>query len=109
MINVMASGEGSVSLDRPAPGRCRLRAVGAFDMANRGILAEAIRRAAEPGPGVVEVDLFEVRFIDAGVVGVLMDWRETLAAAGSRLRVVGATGLPAMVLDLTMTREDLCA
>ena len=31
-----------------------------------------------------------------------------LAADGCVLRVVGATGLPAMVLDLTRTRNELC-
>lgn len=86
-INVIAVGEGSVSVDGVAAGRCRLRAVGAFDMSNRGILDEAIRAAAGTSPELIEIDLGDVRFIDA---------------------VVGATGLPAMVLDLTRTRNELC-
>ena len=107
-INVIAFGEGSVSVDGVAAGRCRLRAVGSFDMSNRGILDEAIRTAARTSPELIEVDLGDVRFIDAGVVRILMERRDALAADGCVLRVVGATGLPAMVLDLTRTRNELC-
>ena len=77
-------------------------------MSNRGILDEAIERATQSSPVLIEVDLADVRFIDAGVVRILMDRHEALADAGCVLRVVGATGLPAMVLDLTRTRNELC-
>ncbi|WP_203989483.1 STAS domain-containing protein [Virgisporangium aurantiacum] len=107
-INVIAFGEGSVSVDRVTVGLCRLRAVGAFDMSNRGILDEAICTAARASPKIIEIDLGDVRFIDAGVVRVLMERRAALAADGCVLRVVDATGLPAMVLDLTRTRNELC-
>jgi anti-anti-sigma regulatory factor len=85
-----------------------MRAVGAFDMSNREILGDAVQWAALTYPELIELDLGAVRFIDAGVVRVLMECREALAGAGCVLRVVGATGLPAMVLDLTRTRDDLC-
>ncbi len=77
-------------------------------MSNRELVGQAVRQAARTFPELVEVDLGDVRFIDAGVVRILMDCREALADVGCVLRVVGATGLPAMVLELTRTRAELC-
>jgi anti-anti-sigma factor len=97
-----------VSIDGPLERRYLIHAAGAFDLSNRRILCDAICAAAGNAPTVIEIDLGAVRFMDAGVIRVLMGHRDQLHDIGCALRVVNANGLPARVLDLTRTRTDLC-
>jgi anti-anti-sigma factor len=97
-----------VLLVESAGRHCRLRAVGPFDMSNRHLLAAAIRTVSAGGFAMVEIDVRDVTFIDAGVIRVLVEGRELLSGVGCVLRIVGASGACALVLDLTRTRADLC-
>ena len=97
-----------MSIDDPVERRCLIHAAGAFDLSNRRLLGDAIRTAAGNAPTVIEIDLGGVRFMDAGVIRILLGYRDQLHGIGCALRIVNANGLPARVLDLTRTRADLC-
>ncbi|MCW2706613.1 MAG: hypothetical protein JWM22_455 [Frankiales bacterium] len=80
-------------------GTAVVRVAGELDVAALPQLRDVLAQAA-CGATKVRVDLSEVTFLDAGVVGALLAARSTIAAGGARLVAVGACGMPARVVQL---------
>ena len=86
----------------------RLTAAGEFDSDNGEVLGLPVRMAIMSGYTTVTVDFAKVTFIDASVIGILISCQKLAARHGSTLRIHNPSGMPALVLDLTGTREALC-
>jgi ABC-type transporter Mla MlaB component len=80
---------------------------GALDLAHRDRLASVLRTAVTSGHAVVEADFAEVTQVEAGVIAVFVDCARVAREHGCVLRVVNATGVPALVLDLSGAGEAL--
>lgn len=74
----------------PATGSVSVSATGELDLATKPELTDALARAMDMHPHVV-VDLAEVTFMDASVIGVLISSRRQALARGGSLVVVSAS------------------
>lgn len=70
----------------------------------RAAVAEQLARPETTG---VVLDLTEVSFLDSSGIGVLLACKRSAAGADRPLRVTGATGLPAQILEMTGVAEYL--
>jgi len=69
------------------PGTTLVIPVGEADFWNRPVLQRALDGVIVPDCGRVIVDLDGVTFMDASILGLLVDARHRVAAAGGRLLV----------------------
>jgi anti-anti-sigma factor len=79
----------------------RLVACGELDRDNQEQISAAVRRELAAGRNVITVDLRDVTFLDAGALRTLVACRDLAVGAGRRMPVINATGLVALVLELT--------
>jgi anti-anti-sigma factor len=86
-----------------------VEARGELDVAALPELRGAIARAAGGGsrPAQVVLDLSEVTFLDAAVLGALVAERRALQAAGGTLRLAGVSPKLRRLIGLTGLREML--
>lgn len=83
-----------------APRRARLRVEGELDLATHDELRHRLRALCRRPCRVLELDVAEVSFVDAGCLRALDEARQVLAARGGRLEVVAASHCFALVSHL---------
>jgi anti-sigma B factor antagonist len=74
---------------------------GEFDLAQADPLRKALYDACARGGHTTVLDFAGVSFIDSVILGVLVAGAKRATAAGTRLLIVNASGLPLRVLELT--------
>jgi anti-anti-sigma factor len=82
-------------------GRWTIRPEGEIDMSNAPVLAAAFAEAVDRHAATLVVDLAEVTYLDSSGIGVLIEALHSIEADGGALRVVGASGIVARVLELS--------
>lgn len=99
----------SLNLTRAADGSVRIDARGEFDVAAVGEVRQAIATAVSsaPEPLRVLVDLSEVTFLDAAMLGVLVTERQSLQRDGRELQIIGVTPWTLRIIDICGLRETL--
>ena len=92
----------SVVTVRPDPGVVRLQVAGEVDLATAPRLQTALLAAvaAAAPPTEVQVDLAEVRFLDAVGIGVLVRGREAARRTGVGFSAYNAHGIVLRVLEV---------
>jgi anti-sigma B factor antagonist len=104
-----ASGWSFTVQPRGRSGPSRVKARGELDVAAlpelRGALARAAGGASRPAQ--VVLDLSDVTFLDAAVLGALVAERRVLQAAGGSLRLTGVSPKLQRLIGLTGLRETL--
>jgi anti-sigma B factor antagonist len=91
----------SVGVSSPDPDTLVLAPVGEADRFTIPVLRQALDDAAAQGPARVIVDLDQLTFLDASSLGVLVDARRQLSAAGGTLHVRCRTDQHLRLLSLT--------
>jgi len=96
-------------IETAASGRQRLiRLVGEVDLSVSGRLVEALREAiGRPDVAEVDVDLHELRFIDAAGVRALMSAADLATVRGVTLHVSRGRGIVDTVLRVTGVADRL--
>src|ERR1051326_219071 len=85
----------------PSADVTRVVLTGEIDLANRDTVAGALRaHLTDPAVGGVDIDLTRVTFIAAAGVGALATAWHPARARGKPMRVLGARGGVATVLDI---------
>ena len=82
-------------------GILRLWLSGELDLATVPIFEQALARADARACGVVALDLSEVSFIDVAGARAIVSARDSLAAEGRAMRIVGASAVACRVFELT--------
>jgi anti-anti-sigma factor len=78
-----------------------IRLGGEFDLGASGDLRDTLLAVVgAAGSARIVVDLRDVRFIDSEAIGALLDGYRAAGAAGTGLRLTGATGLVRRVFDI---------
>jgi anti-sigma B factor antagonist len=92
----------SVATVRPGPGVIRLQVAGEVDLATAPRLqaAQLAAVAAAAAPAEVQVDLYEVTFLDAVGIGVLVRGREAARRTGLGFSAYNAHGIVLRVLEV---------
>jgi anti-sigma B factor antagonist len=86
----------------PCDRAVRVEVAGDVDLSASDQLFDALAGlVAAAAVSDVEVDLAQVRFLDASAIGVLLAARHRAQAVGIGFRVRNATGLPRKVLEIT--------
>jgi anti-anti-sigma factor len=80
---------------------------GELDLSTVAQLRRRLLRIAESSTRAVVVDMADVRFIDAGTVGVILGARSILQARGLGLRLEGLHGVPAKLVQLLQLEPPL--
>ncbi|MHA3701235.1 STAS domain-containing protein [Jatrophihabitans sp. YIM 134969] len=78
-----------------------VRVAGELDMATAPALGAALDRLAERAPALVVVELSGVTFLGSAGLGVLVQARRDLAAAGSRLVLAKANDAVLRLFQIT--------
>jgi phospholipid/cholesterol/gamma-HCH transport system permease protein len=81
-------------------GRTALRFAGRLALDDVPAVRERSRALASARPRAIDLDLSGVEEIDGGVLAVLLDLRRTLAPSGIEVRLVGAAGGVARLVEL---------
>ncbi|GAA3392646.1 STAS domain-containing protein [Cryptosporangium minutisporangium] len=90
------------SVKRIGASHVRVRLIGEADRSSSAHLTKAVTAALHHNrPDVIDLDLAEVRFIDAGGVGAVVEARQHCAAANCRLRLTDPQPFVRTVLRLT--------
>lgn len=84
------------------PDRHSLRLTGEFDIANVDVVRAAASSAGMPGEEVL-VDLADVGFCSAALLGCLIALRSEHAVSGGAVRLVAISPVVQRVLDITDT------
>ncbi|MEU0150825.1 STAS domain-containing protein [Micromonospora fulviviridis] len=98
----------TVTYARLDGGRARLRLAGELDLSTAPELTAAIDRLAGEGHRELLLDLTELTFCDSTGIAAFVRGDNLTAAAGGWLRVTGATGRVARVLQMTGLADVLC-
>jgi anti-anti-sigma factor len=99
----------SLDASRTSAGQAVVRAIGEFDLAAVADVHQVISRAAadlEP-PAVVVVDLSQVSFLDAAMLGALVTQRRAILAAGGDLLLTGVSRWAMRIIEICGLRETL--
>jgi anti-sigma B factor antagonist len=97
-----------LSIDRQADDSgATLAVAGEIDMATRPDLVKALEAVFAEGVRSVTVDLAGVTFMDCFGMSALIHGRELAADRACGYRVVGATGMPLLVLRMTGVLAEL--
>ena len=96
---MLGSWEFQVVFASGGTGTTVVRLAGELDVAALPQLRDILEKAGRPATKVL-VDLSDVTFLDAGVVGALLAARTAIGARGVRLVAVGACGMPGRVVQL---------
>ncbi|MGY0005389.1 STAS domain-containing protein [Micromonospora sp. I033] len=91
----------TVAYARRDGGPARLRLAGELDLSTAPELSAAIDRLAAEGHRELLLDLTELTFCDSTGIAAFVRGDNVAAAAGGWLRVTGATGRVARVLQVT--------
>jgi anti-anti-sigma factor len=89
--------------------RCRLILHGEIDLAVRDELHAILQKAVALSPGVTEVDLRDVTFLDCAGIGVLVAANNTARRQGRAVYVSHTWGVVRRVLDITDVLPHLSA
>jgi anti-anti-sigma factor len=99
------------SLDavRTSEGEALVRASGEFDLAAVADVHRVIARLAAglAAPAVVIVDLAEVTFLDAAMLGALVTERQAMRRGGGDLMLTGVSRWAMRVIEICGLRETL--
>lgn len=99
----------SLDASRTSAGQALVRASGEFDLAAVDDVHRVVGRAAadlEPPP-VVVIDLSQVTFLDAAMLGALVTERQALRAAGGDLLLTGVSRWVMRIIEICGLRETL--
>ena len=99
----------SLDASRTSPGQAVVRASGEFDLAAVDDVHRVISRTAlalEP-PAVVVVDLAQVTFLDAAMLGALVTERRAILARGGDLLLTGVSRWALRIIEICGLRETL--
>lgn len=87
----------------------RITTSGELDFYSAPVLNDAVDVLLESNPGDSTLDLGGVTFIDAGGIGSIVAFRNTLTAVGATLDIVGASARAHKVFDIVGLDELLTA
>jgi anti-sigma B factor antagonist len=99
----------SLDASRPSAGQAVVRARGEFDLAAVDDVHRVISGAAaalEPPP-IVVIDLSQVTFLDAAMLGALVTERRGLLASGGDLLLTGVSRWAMRIIEICGLRETL--
>jgi anti-sigma B factor antagonist len=99
----------SLDASRTSPGQAVVRASGEFDLAAVADVHRVISRTAaglQP-PAVVVVDLSQVTFLDAAMLGALVTERQAILASGGDLLLTGVSRWAMRLIEICGLRETL--
>jgi anti-anti-sigma factor len=85
----------------------RVSVVGELDITNTHLLHDAITGLDLDGARSIRIDLSGLTFCDASTVSALIRADRRVRAAGGRLVITGASGVPLRVLTLTGIHHQL--
>ncbi|HEX6237426.1 MAG TPA: STAS domain-containing protein [Acidimicrobiales bacterium] len=80
--------------------RTVVRLRGEYDLTTRAALQDALDRAIAHGDGDLVVDLSQVRFLDAGSVGIILQAREALRTRSCSLTLRSPRGITRRIFEL---------
>lgn len=99
----------SLDASRTSQGEALVRAVGEFDLAAVPDVHQVISGAAadlQP-PAVVVVDLAQVTFLDAAMLGALVTERQAIRDGGGDLLLTGVSRWAMRIIEICGLRETL--
>jgi anti-anti-sigma factor len=99
----------SLDASRTSAGHAEVRASGEFDLAAIADVHRVVSRVAaglEP-PAIVVVDLSQVTFLDAAMLGALVTERQAILAGGGDLVLSGVTPWAMRIIEICGLRETL--
>jgi anti-anti-sigma factor len=99
----------SLDASRTSDGQALVRAGGEFDLAAVADVHRVVSRtaAALTAPAVVVVDLSEVTFLDAAMLGALVTERRAMLEAGGELLLTGLSAWAMRIIEICGLREML--
>jgi anti-sigma B factor antagonist len=99
----------SLDASRTSEGQALVRASGEFDLAAVADVHQVIGRAAADlvPPAVVIVDLSEVTFLDAAMLGELVTERQAILVTGGDLLLTGVSSWAMRIIEICGLRETL--
>ncbi|WP_433279370.1 STAS domain-containing protein [Pseudonocardia xinjiangensis] len=98
--------EVTVTRDGTSP-HLRVHLGGELDISTVGLLADAVGELSGTRPELVEIDLSELRFVDARGLRAFVDIDGDLRATGSRIVLTNPTPHIARILTLTAVDTEI--
>jgi anti-anti-sigma factor len=91
-----------IDTSRPSPTIARLAVVGEVDLATAPLLRDRLFSVLhDQTPGIVDVDLAGVSFLDCSGIGALVAGRNMAVQTGRQMRVTGPQPATRRLLELT--------